>query len=174
MRLHLVDIDSSLVEAWRTSFAAHPEVSIAEGDILELANCAIVSPANGLGVMDGGIDRDYAIRFGPEFERRVFTAVSQRTEGHLPLGASVVVGTGDSRIPYVVLAPTMLTPERVFDSNVCYRAMRAALRAAGREEARISDLFCPGLCTGVGMLRPEEAASAMALAYLDWAGAQNL
>ena len=55
-RLHLVDLEDSLVQAWRAEFAAFPEVEVAEGDILAVARGAIVSPANSQGHMDGGID----------------------------------------------------------------------------------------------------------------------
>jgi O-acetyl-ADP-ribose deacetylase (regulator of RNase III) len=92
-------------------------------------------------------------------------AVTRRPEGHLPVGASLVVHTGDTRVPFLIVAPTMSVPEEVMSNN-CYRAMRAVLRVATGEVGR--DVYCPGLATGVGMVPPENAAAMMSQAYGDW------
>ncbi|TKC94663.1 hypothetical protein E8A74_48070 [Polyangium fumosum] len=115
--------------------------------------------------MDGGVDRAYAAFFGPAFERLVYDAVARRPDGFLPVGAAEIVPTGHARIPYVLLAPTMLMPEHVSASHA-YRALRAALRVAARE-SKIEDLYCPGLATGVGGVEPDDAAREMAAAYAD-------
>ncbi len=47
-------------------------------------------------------------------------------------------------------------------------AMRAVLRVAASHPENVRSIYCPGLCTGVGGVRPEEAAAAMASAYADW------
>jgi hypothetical protein len=57
--LTLVDKQEALVSALQQEFASFPEVSIVEGNILELAENCIVSPANSYGFMDGGIDLQY-------------------------------------------------------------------------------------------------------------------
>jgi hypothetical protein len=57
-------------------------------------------------------------------------AIARRPEGHLPVGASLVVRTGHPRIPYLIVAPTMVLPEAV-SADHCYRAMRAVLRESG-------------------------------------------
>jgi hypothetical protein len=59
MRLHLIDTEADLVRCWSEAFAAFPEVEVLRGDILHNARDTIVSPANGYGYMDGGIDRLY-------------------------------------------------------------------------------------------------------------------
>ncbi|WP_170229939.1 macro domain-containing protein [Polyangium fumosum] len=111
------------------------------------------------------MDRAYAAFFGPAFERLVYDAVARRPDGFLPVGAAEIVPTGHARIPYVLLAPTMLMPEHVSASHA-YRALRAALRVAARE-SKIEDLYCPGLATGVGGVEPDDAAREMAAAYAD-------
>jgi hypothetical protein len=68
----------------------------------------------------------------------------------------------------MIVAPTMIGPEPVADPQICYRAMRAVLRAAERNKSSIVDVYCPGLATGVGMLAPNVAASEMMSAYRDW------
>ena len=71
MSLHLVDLDSNLVAAWREAFASCPEVAIDQANILQVARDCLVSPANSFGYMDGGIDAAYRDFFGPEIEHRV-------------------------------------------------------------------------------------------------------
>ncbi len=171
MRLHLVDLNATLVAAWQREFERFPEVEVCRGNILELATTAVVSPANSYGFMDGGVDRAYAAFFDPAFERLVYDTIARRPEGILPIGAAEIIPTGHSRVPYVILAPTMLMPEHVPASHA-YRAFRAALRGAARV-SDINDLYCPGLGTGVGGVDPTDAAREMAAAYADARGARS-
>jgi O-acetyl-ADP-ribose deacetylase (regulator of RNase III) len=166
MGLHLVDANAEVAEALRDAFRAFAEVEVAHGDLLAVAHNAIVSPANGYGFLDGGVDRAYLDFFGPGIQARVHEAIAARPEGHLPVGASLVVRTGHTRIPYLLLAPTMLAPEPVVADH-CYRALRAVLRLASAHAEVERLLFCPGLGTGVGRVAPGEAAEAMAQAYGD-------
>jgi O-acetyl-ADP-ribose deacetylase (regulator of RNase III) len=167
MRLHLVDMNAGVVQAWRSSFSAFPEVIVEQADLLAVAFNAVVSPANGYGFMDGGIDAAYVRLFGSGMEASVQQAIARRPEGHLPVGASMVIPTGHTRIPYLIVAPTMLMPEAVVSLN-CYRAMRALLRVAAADANLRRAVFCPGLGTGVGAVPPEDAAREMARAYGDW------
>ncbi|MDB6016499.1 MAG: AraC family transcriptional regulator [Pedosphaera sp.] len=169
MNLHLVDFNGHLVKAWIEAFDRFPEVTIQQGDLLLVARHCVVSPANSHGFMDGGIDAWYRTFFGAQIERTVQDAVNRRPEGHLPVGASLVVRTGHQIVPYMIVAPTMTMPEQV-ESRNCYRAMRAILRIAGADAEVGSNVYCPGLATGVGMVPPEHAAVEMALAYGDWKG----
>src|SRR5438105_945530 len=121
MRLHLVDFNGYLVRAWLEHFSRFPEVTVDQGDLLAVAEHCVVSPANSYGFMDGGIDAAYRSFFGHQIERTVQDAVTRRPEGHLPVGASLVVRTGHTRIPFLIVAPTMTVPEMV-DSGNCYRA----------------------------------------------------
>ncbi len=166
MKLVLVDQNRVLVDHWKREFAAFPEVGVVRGHILSLAQNAIVSPANGYGVMDGGIDLLYLQYFGMEVQDRVLDAISRRQEGYLPVGTSIVVKTGHPQIQYLVVAPTMVVPEPVPPANSFF-AMSAALRAA-RSNTGITHLYCPGLGTGTGQIPPELAAAEMANAYGKW------
>lgn len=167
MRLHLVDYNGALVNAWAEAFRDFPEVTIQQGDLLAVAEHCIVSPANSYGFMDGGIDAAYRAFFGAEIERTVQDAIARRPEGHLPVGASLVVRTGHARVPFLIVAPTMVIPEQV-DKRHSYRAMRAVLRITEKEPEIARDIYCPGLATGVGFVPPEDAAAMMMEAYRDW------
>jgi O-acetyl-ADP-ribose deacetylase (regulator of RNase III) len=167
MRLHLVDLNPALVAAWEEAFQPFPEVTVRQADLLSVAENAVVSLANGSGYMDGGIDHAYLDFFGPRLQKRVLDAIALRPEGYLPVGASLVVRTGHPRVPYLLVAPTMLLPEVVGEDH-CYRAMRAVLRLAGRYPEVGRMVFCPGLATGVGGVAAETAAREMARAYKAW------
>jgi len=170
MRLHLVDYNGDLVNAWADAFAQFPEVTVQQGDLLAIAKHCVVSPANSYGFMDGGIDAAYRAYFGASIERTVQEAVTRRPEGHLPVGASLVVRTGHELVPYMIVAPTMMVPEQV-ESRHCYRAMKAVLRLASADEELGRNVYCPGLATGVGMVPPKNAAIMMAEAYREWRSA---
>ena len=172
MKLHLVDTNTQLVRCWGKAFSQHREVEIIGGDILDMAHTAIVSPANSFGFMDGGIDLAYSNYFGPNVQEGVFWAISTRPEGFLPVGASLMVRTEHPKIPYLIVAPTMKLPGPVPSQN-CYHAMVAVLRIASRHEAILKHVYCPGLATGIGEVRPEAAAEEMATAYSDWQARQE-
>jgi O-acetyl-ADP-ribose deacetylase (regulator of RNase III) len=168
VRIHFVDTDLGVVNELRRAFAGIEDVFSAEGNILAVARDALVSPANSYGLMDGGIDAEYSAFFGPNVQTAVQGAISRRPEGYLPIGASLAIRTHHKKIPFLIVAPTMHTPEEVSSEN-CYRAMRAVLRLV-RAEAGLAagEVFCPGLGTGIGRVPPAEAANQMLRAYLDW------
>lgn len=170
MKLTLIDLDADVAEALTRAFAPWPDVAVRQGDLLAIAENTVVSPANGYGFMDGGIDAAYAAAL-PGVEDAVRDAIARRPEGHLPLGAAVLVPVSHPRIECVIAATTMLMPEAV-DSDNAYRAMRAVLRVAAGAPDRVRSVYCPGLCTGVGMVPADSAAQAMAEAYGDWLGTQ--
>ena len=167
MKLHLVDISAYLIQAWQQEFRNFSNVHIVSADILSVAEDTIVSPANSYGYMDGGIDFQYMNYFGHKIQTIVQEAISKRSGGMLPVGSSILVQTGNKRIPRLIVAPTMEFPETVDPINA-YRAMRAILRIADQEEGRIMNIYCPGLATGTGRVDPMDAAIQMASAYADW------
>lgn len=169
MLIHFVDTAPDVIHELRRTFAGIAEVDCNDGDILATARNALVSPANSYGFMDGGIDAAYSAFFGPELQARVQEAINRRPEGYLPVGASLAVRTGHERIPFLIVAPTMHTPEEVPSGN-CYRAMRAVLRLMEVETEIGGEVYCPGLATGTGRVPPDEAAEQMFRAYSDWRG----
>ena len=167
MKLHLVDIQANLVEAWKKAFAPFPEVTVHNGDILQLAVNTIVSPANSHGFMDGGIDLEYKKFFGAHVEHRAQEAIRARPAGFLPVGTAMVIETDHPRVPFLILAPTMEMPEAVPASHA-YRALRAVLRHFGLNPVIGRHIYCPGLGTLTGRIPVEIAAQEMANAYRDW------
>ena len=170
MELHLVDSSPEVAQALASQFRLFPEIDVCCDDILSVGSGAVVSPANGHGYLDGGIDHAYLERFGLGFAGRVRDACNARPEGHLPVGASAIVRTGSLPIEFVILAPTMVMPEAVPASHAG-RALAAVLRIAGTLPSG-TPVYCPGLATGVGQVSPEEAASSKAQAYRRWLGSR--
>jgi O-acetyl-ADP-ribose deacetylase (regulator of RNase III) len=166
----LCDQRPDIVRAWMSAFAAFPEVDVREGDLLDVESDAYVSPANSYGIMDGGIDYILRERF-INIEERVQTAISDIGLS-LPVGLAVVVETHDLDVPYLICAPTMVTPSYVGSSRNAFLAMSALLSAVDEfnEETGdvISSIGIPGLCTGIGAMDPMDSAVQMAQAYADW------
>lgn len=50
---------------------AFPEVDVQQADLIAVAKNAVVSPANGYGFMDGGIDAAYVRLFGGGIKAKV-------------------------------------------------------------------------------------------------------
>jgi O-acetyl-ADP-ribose deacetylase (regulator of RNase III) len=165
----LCDRQPGLVSAWRSCFSGRPEVSIEQGDLLDVEADAYVSPANSFGFMDGGIDADLSARF-PGVQYRVQSAIAG-LGGLLPVGEAIIVETEDPFVPYLVSAPTMQVPQAVAHTNNAFRAMLAILRCVeefNRSGGEIESVAIPGLCTGVGAMPAQDAALQMARAYEEW------
>ena len=64
MELWLVDKNPLLADAWEKRFNKFSDGVVRCDDILRIAENTIVSPANGYGLMDGGIDLAYTEFFG--------------------------------------------------------------------------------------------------------------
>ena len=105
--------------------------------------------------------------FGRALTRAVREAALAQPEGHVPIGVAIAVPTGHPRIRYLVVAPTMISPEHVPAANA-YRSLRAALKLMDRTPELGDTLFCPGLATLVGGVAPDDAAREMSEAYADW------
>lgn len=123
MRLVLAAVEPPLADAWERFCGDLEFVSIHEGDILEVACEAVVSPANSFGFMDGGIDAQYLDFFGPKIQLQdrylVPPQLRQLTVWRRPAGA--VQGRRHVRIDpsYLVAPRRMLTRRRGPDR--CFR-----------------------------------------------------
>ena len=184
-KIYFVDINQEVVEAFEREFSSS-QVEILCGNVMDHAMIAkfdaVVSPANSLGYMRGGIDGVYSQMF-PQVEENVMNSIQKhghiatKKDGntkykYLPLGAALITKTGSNEIPYVVCAPTMRFPgTNISKSHNAYHAMYAALRvmaAFNQKKHRLNYVFCPSFGTGVGGLEPTEAASQMHSAMIDF------
>jgi len=167
MKLYLVDTSPEMITAWDRVFFDSPYIEIRHGNILDIAEDTIVSPANSYGYMDGGIDKVYRDHFGINIEKTVQDAINETGENYLPVGSALIVKTGDAKVPNMIVAPTMFLPEAVKPQN-CFFAMSAILNIYTKHINIINNIYCPGLGTGVGQVDPLDSAKEMKAAYLKW------
>jgi O-acetyl-ADP-ribose deacetylase (regulator of RNase III) len=155
-----------LVMAWMEVFPELGPWSVGSNHILREKADAIVSPANSYGFMDGGIDLVYRNHFGLGIQTRLQHYLEQNYNGFLPVGEAIVIPTLNDNIPHMIVAPTMERPMDVNGTQNAYLAMRAILSCVSRfnrhaeasGEKRIYRILCPGLCTGIGRMSPDESA----------------
>jgi O-acetyl-ADP-ribose deacetylase (regulator of RNase III) len=152
-----------------TFFSGHPDVEIVCEDICRLPCDAIVSPANSFGFMDGGLDHRLSEHFGWDLEKRVQAAIRARPLRELLVGEAIIEPTGNSAIPWLIVAPTMRVPMPIRTSINAYLAMKAILAIVRdhHHEVPIDVVAIPGLGTGIGQLAPELCASQMWQAFQD-------
>lgn len=161
--LVFIDLNEVVAHALGSAFAGTP-ATVMYGNILAVGGAdAIVSPANSHGWMDGGIDLHYARRW-PGLEQRTQEMIRRDWNGLLPVGEAALVPTEDADLPFMICAPTMVTPGPVPGTQNAFLAMRAALRVAASNPG-IRRILCPGLCTLSGCMPPFIAAWQMRAAW---------
>ena len=129
------------------------QVHLAKSDITDIAVDAVVSPANSLGIMGGGVAGALSRKGGPLIQREAMSLAP------IAVGAAVVTNAGHLWAKNVIHAPTMEEPGQKVAVESVRRAMRAALLAAAQRGFEV--IAVPGLGTGLGGADPADAARAM-------------
>src|SRR3954469_22283556 len=107
MKIVLTAVEEALARAWEQFCGDVSDVTVYRGSILDVDCDAVVSPANSFGFMDGGIDAIYLNHFGTQIQTRARRQIFEQHSGELLIGKADVVETGDTKIPFLVVAPTM-------------------------------------------------------------------
>jgi O-acetyl-ADP-ribose deacetylase (regulator of RNase III) len=170
VKVVLVDVNEAMVEAWRSSFADHPEVEVVHGSMLEQRVGAWVSPTNGLGVMDGGLDGVIKKHFGAAIEKRVQAEIAREPGGVLAVGRAVCVPTGRDQPRCLISAPTMAAQSEGIGNTLnpafaCGAALQAAAMQNAREPNSVPSLALPGLGAATGGVPVDTCADLMRVAY---------
>lgn len=146
--------------------------NVACGDIFSVVPADFVlSPANTIGRMDGGIDLIYTHRFGHQIELRLMRDIKMLHGGKLPIGKAHAITTYDPLVPMMISAPTMdWPPGDVSNSDNAYRAFKAALHCAIEVGQKVNPgqaptIITPGLCTLTGRMPPHVCAEQMVRAW---------
>lgn len=129
------------------------QIHLAKSDITEMAVDAIVSPANSLGIMGGGVAAALSRKGGPLIQREAMSLAP------IAVGAAVVTNAGHLWAKNIIHAPTMEEPGLKVSVEGVRRATRAALLAASQRGFPV--IAIPGLGTGLGGADPSDAARAM-------------
>lgn len=175
MNLIFVDLRQDLVSAWAEHFQGYPQVSVQSGSIFEVDCDALVSPANSFGYMDGGLDMLISEFFGWHVQERLQDVIRDKHHGELLVGLAEIVPTDNSRIPFVISAPTMRVPMILREAVNVYLATRAVILLGlhgrfpdGRAVSEdIHTIAVPGMGTGVGRVPPDTCARQMKAAVDD-------
>lgn len=129
------------------------KITVTTGDITKQKVDAVVNPANSQLIMGGGVAGAIRRVGGKEIEDEAVE------KAPVPVGKAVATGAGRLKAKYVIHAPTMERPAMRIDAKNINSAMKGALECA--ERLRIRSIAFPGMGTGVGGLRMEEAAAIM-------------
>lgn len=172
------DIKDDLVDAVKQEFTkgttSYQNFSFVKTDVNSLLNNnkidMIVSPANSLGFMTGGIDGVYS-RIFPDIQTTVQASIRQcgidvGVFHLLPVGSAITVATGSDKCPLLICAPTMETPKDIRHTENVYYAFLGILNAV--KFYKNVTIAVPGLGTGVGMISAEVCAKEIKRAYDDF------
>lgn len=103
------------------------------------------------------------LRLDWTIERKVQEKLTRENNGYLPVGEAMLVETGNSKVPFLIIAPTMETAGKIIGTDNTYLAMKAIINIA--EKNQLKSVAVPGLGTGTGGLSPEECARQMEKAF---------
>ncbi|MEM4347517.1 MAG: macro domain-containing protein [Candidatus Altiarchaeota archaeon] len=129
------------------------EIIIKKGNIIQERVDAIVNPANSYGFMSGGVA--YVIKNfgGKEIEEEAIK------KAPIKIGDAIITTAGKLQAKFIIHAPTMEKPAmKTLVENVI-KATYAALKCADKN--KLNSIAFPGMGTGVGCVRAEDAAIAM-------------
>ena len=143
-----------------------------------------VSPANSLGFMDGGIDKPLSTIMFSGIEKKVKSQIKKYGkmnllhQKYLPIGSSIIVSPSkqDIFIPhiqdkeaYLVVAPTMLLPQPVDQTQNCYYATMAALyNVFVNGGHRDCEIIFTSMCCGYGYMSVQESLKQFTKACQDF------
>lgn len=165
-RFIFFDVNPDIIEIYKMHLSKFPQFSF----ITERCDCrkiiqvrkidAIVSPANSLGLMDGGIDL-YFCKMFPGIQRTVQTAFRKyryetRKGFILPVGSAIVVPTNHLHCPWLISAPTMPEPTPIPETRNVYKCFTAILHCLVGYQGLV--IAVPGLGTHCGKMDPETSA----------------
>lgn len=126
---------------------------------------ATVSPANSMGLMNGGVDFAISRVMFPGVEEALQDALFAKGLPYLPIGRALAVPVPNEPDVFVISAPTMWLPQDVQGTHNAYHATYAALDAA--RGVGVTTVLFPGMCTGAGMMPAAEALRQMTQAAED-------
>jgi O-acetyl-ADP-ribose deacetylase (regulator of RNase III) len=178
IQVHLVDLNPSIVAAWKLAFEGEPHVHITQGSMLDKDVDVWVTPTNSRGNMSGGLDAVIKNHFGPQVENAVKSQIVSNYNGFMPVGRATIVDlttmTVDQRPRFLVSTPTMegesddlrRTKNTALACAAAFQAIYAAIDAAGSDGGRwVESVALPGLGAGTGKVSPEMCAELMKVGY---------
>jgi len=177
--------DSGVVEAYRAVLSQYENFSFIECDcrkiIMGKVNKktkevekvdVIVSPANSIGLMDGGIDKYYTSKqMFPGIQKVVQATIRQygiKSGDHyvLPVGSAILLPTQHKLCTQMICAPTMPVPCDISDTQNVYKCFMGILQCMS--QYKNLTIAIPGLGTHCGKMSPVVSARQIDAAIKDF------
>jgi O-acetyl-ADP-ribose deacetylase (regulator of RNase III) len=165
MHFIFCDVNSDIISEFRQKFGFG---TFHNGSVTTLnfdKPVAYISPANGYGFMQGGIDYYLNYQVLYDVQELVQEKIAEYYTDSVPIGTSLMIKYSDTR--YLICSPTMKIPSNIEGTNNVYRAFYSALGGAAKFP-EIEYLVVPGMGTSCGGLSPKEAVGQMWQAYQDF------
>ncbi len=136
------------------------QIDVVQGSILEVEAEVIVNAANSLGFMGGGVAGVIKRAAGVEVEEEA------RKAAPTPVGKAILTSGGKTKFKGIIHAPTMPQPAMRIPADNVALATRAALSLA--DEEGFASVALPGMGTGVGGVKLDDAATRMITQIRDY------
>ena len=133
----------------------NPSFEVEEGNPLAFDIDAVVSPANTMGIMNGGYDAVLRRYFGIAIE---YTVQKYLDKFKIDVGQAIAVKTGHPKVNWLIVTPTVsVTGEGLSGhESVSYACAYNSVKAA--HERGVKYLGMTGLGSGVGGIDRRESA----------------
>ena len=128
-------------------------IIVTKADLATIGCDAVVNPANSLGLMGGGVALALKEKGGEVIEAQA------KKKAPIPIGKAVSTAAGSLPCGFVIHAPTMEHPAEKIPKENVEKATYAGLEAGNRLGAK--SMAFPGMGTGVGGVKKDEAAEHM-------------
>jgi len=168
-KIYLLDRNKAMTDAWKKDFAGCEGVEIHHMDFKDFMDThpsadGVVSPANSMGLMDGGYDKAISDYFSRDLHEAVQKELIRVHFGEQPVGSCMTV-----KIPHtdklLLHTPSMRTPEVIIDPRVIYTCTRSTLVAAMQNN--VKEVVMPAFGGLTGRLPVDVISQFMRLAYDD-------
>jgi O-acetyl-ADP-ribose deacetylase (regulator of RNase III) len=161
-RYVLFDHDPAKTKVWQKYLGPNHPITIVTASVEAISSDLYVSPANGYGQLDGGIDKIYRTMF-PGIQTAVNAALRPYAQRKPPLGVgSALIVSIPNRAAQLLLAPTMDFPTKL---KTPWNAFWAALAIFTVTSTHRGTIAIPGLGTGTGHLEAKEMIQMVELAW---------
>lgn len=158
----LFDIDNSKTKIWKKQLVNLSEIEVICKSVIDIKADIYVSPANGYGQLDGGIDKVYRQMF-PNIQSIVNEQLKSFKGRKPPLGvgSALLINIPD-RECQLLLAPTMELPGKLKTSWNCFWTALAVFHLTKNFDGTVA---IPGLGTGTGHIDADDFIEMFILAY---------
>ena len=176
MRIHFVDEEKKMTDAWKEAFSSIEDVpgvryGVVRSDFGGFMDehpeiDAVVCPADSFGFMTGRFGLSVKDYFGGKLENSLRNQIANYSCGMISVGSSESVFVGYSEYypngRYLIAAPVSMIPEKILDPRIIYWCVRSSLISCVK--LGLGDVVIPALGSGQGMVDPEIIAEFTALA----------